>query len=344
MQLKGVHSVKMRLAGGKTATYHYAWRGGPRLTGKPGTDAFTNSYNAAIASRKVIPTGTMFSLIASYRASSEFKSLADRTQKDYRRYLAMIEAKFGGMPLDVLDDPRVRGDFKEWRDSLAHSPRAADLAWTILARVLSVAKDRGKILTNPCERGGRLSKADRSDRIWSEEMVAKALATFPKPLAWVLHFAVWTGQRQGDLLKLTWRAIDGDVIRLKQGKRGRRVNVPISKPLRAVLETIPKRSPVILTSSDKKPWTSDGFRASWRRACARAGIEGVTFHDLRGTTVTRLAEEGAPEAEIATITGHSLRDVGKILDAYLGRTQRLGESAIARLERKETRTQSVKKV
>jgi hypothetical protein len=40
----------------------------------------------------------------------------------------------------------------------------------------------------------------------------------------------------------------------------------------------------------------------------------VTFHDLRGTAVTRLALVGCIEAEIAAITGHSLRDVGRILD------------------------------
>ncbi|MGY4364678.1 hypothetical protein ACVW1A_000743 [Bradyrhizobium sp. LB1.3] len=41
------------------------------------------------------------------------------------------------------------------------TPRKADLAWTVLARILSFAKDRGIITSNPCERGGRLYVADR---------------------------------------------------------------------------------------------------------------------------------------------------------------------------------------
>ena len=62
--------------------------------------------------------------------------------------------------------------------------------------------------------------------------------------------------------------------------------------------------------------------------CARAGIKGVTFHDLRGCAVTRLALAGCSVSEIATITGHSLADVEAILDAhYLGRTVELVESA-----------------
>ncbi|MGB8749286.1 MAG: integrase, partial [Pseudolabrys sp.] len=56
--------------------------------------------------------------------------------------------------------------------------------------------------------------------------------------------------------------------------------------------------------------------------------------------VTRLALAECTEAEIATITGHSLRDVRSILDAhYLHRDPALAENAIRKLER---RTESSK--
>jgi hypothetical protein len=64
-------------------------------------------------------------------------------------------------------------------------------------------------------------------------------------------------------------------------------------------------------------------------------VVGVTFNDLRGTAVTRLALAGCTEAEIVTITGHTLRDVRSILDKhYLNRDPALGESAIRKLEAK----------
>ena len=84
-----------------------------------------------------------------------------------------------------------------------------------------------------------------------------------------------------------------------------------------------------------KPWTAAGFRASWGKARTKSGVSGVTFSDLRGTAVTRLALAECTEAEIATITGHSLRDVRSILDAhYLHRDPALGESAIRKLEKR----------
>ena len=92
-----------------------------------------------------------------------------------------------------------------------------------------------------------------------------------------LLLALWTGQRQGDLLRLTWSAYDGKHIRLKQSKGGRRVVIPVGTPLKAALDAASKVSPIMLTTMDGKPWTPDGFRASWGKACKRAGVSGVAF-------------------------------------------------------------------
>jgi integrase len=94
-----------------------------------------------------------------------------------------------------------------------------------------------------------------------------------------------------------------------------------------------QRTHHILRTTLDRPWTRFGFGSSWRKACTKAGVVGLTYHDLRGTAVTRLALAGCSEAEIATITGHSMKDVGSILDAhYLHRDSRLAESAIRKLE------------
>jgi len=157
----------------------------------------------------------------------------------------------------------------------------------------------------------------------------------PKHLQLPILLALWTGQRQGDLLRLPWSAYDGKHIRLRQGKTKTRIPpIPVGRRLKVALDAMQKQGPLILTNSEGQPWTSDGFRASWRKACKRAGITDLTFHDLRGTAVSRLAVVGCTEAEIATITGLSLRSVRSILDAhYLHRDAALAESAIAKLEK-----------
>jgi integrase len=189
------------------------------------------------------------------------------------------------------------------------------------------------ITVNPCERGGRLYRPGRADKFWGESDIAGLFKVAGPPIQLAATLALWTGQRQGDLLRLPWSAYDGKYIRLRQAKTGRRVVVPVGEPLRVVLDRIARHSTLVLTNSRGRPWTSDGFRTSWGKACAKAGITGLTFHDLRGSAVVRLAIADATVPQIATLTGHSLKDVEAILDAhYLGRDVKLAEIAIAKLE------------
>lgn len=334
VRLKGINRVTKRLADGSTRTYFYAWKGGPKLPGKPGDPEFIAAYNAAVAQKIQPPQGVLMSILQGFQASSDWDDLAPRTRRDYVNLIKIIEKKFGDFPLSALSDRRTRGVFMEWRDERAKaSRRQADYGWQVLARVLSWAHGRGLVIANPCERGGRLYRGSRAEFVWTDADEAAFLASAPKHLHLALILALWTGQRQGDLLRLTWPQYDGKVIRLQQGKTGARVQVPVGSPLKAALDADRGKAGPILLNSDGEPWTADGFRSSWRKACAAAGIVGVTFNDLRGTAVTRLALAGCTEAEIATITGHSLRDVRSILDAhYLNRDPALGESAIRKLE------------
>ena len=337
IRLKGLNSKKKKLADGSVVTYHYAWKGGPRLTGKLGSPEFIASYREAVTAKKAAPVGLLLSLIQAYQGSADFTDLRDRTRLDYVKQIKLIEKQFGDFPLTALSSRGTRAVFMGWRDELAlKSRRQADYAWTVLGRVLSWSKNRGLISDNPCERGGSLYRDSRNEHVWSAEDEAAFYRSAPKHLHLPVLMALWTGQRQGDLLRLTWSAYDGRTIRLKQSKTGARVVIPVGAPLKAALDAnvVERQSLIILLSTDGTPWTEDGFRSSFSKARIKAGIRDVTFNDLRGTAVTRLAIAGATEAEIATITGHALRDVRSILDSnYLNRDPVLGENAIRKLEK-----------
>jgi integrase len=150
-------------------------------------------------------------------------------------------------------DPEIRGEFKRWRDKLADKPRTADYAWATLARVLSFAKDRGRIAVNPGVAVGRLYKADRIDRIWGEAEIASVLSVAPPELELALMLAVWTGQRQGDLLRLPWSGYTRTHIRLRQSKTRRAVVIPVSIYLKEFLQHAPRRSTLILTNTRGLP-------------------------------------------------------------------------------------------
>jgi integrase len=292
MQLRGINCVTKRLADGTRRTYWYAWKGGPPLHGEPGTPEFVASYNEAVAKKKITPpTGVLLALLFRFQESAEFQfGISERTRRDYIKQIKRIERDFGDFPIKALDDPRARSVFLEWRDKVAQtSLRQADYAYGTLARILSWAHNRGLIAKNPCSKGGKLYHGSRASKIWHEEEVARFLRTAPPYLRLAMLLAVNTGQRQGDLLRLPWSAYDGESIKIRQRKTGAYVPIPVTDELKAALDAAPRQSPIMLTNSDLKPWSESGFQSAWGKATTRAGIRGLTFHDLRGTAVVTLA-------------------------------------------------------
>src|SRR5205814_10368164 len=87
----------------------------------------------------------------------------------------------------------------------------------------------------------------------------------------------------------------------------------------------------MLLKTGGKAWAT---RASFSKTFGEvlrkvARIEYRTFHDLRGTAVTRLFIAGCDVPEIATITGHTLKSVEVVLDRhYFHRDIKLAERAM----------------
>lgn len=336
VQLKHVHIVRTRLADGRRAEYHYAWKGkgAPRLQGAPGSPEYMASYHAAHASRKQPTTGAFLDLIVAFKASPEFEGLSPHTDRAYRRYLDQIQAEFGDLPLDALDDPEVRKEFIRWRNTMRDRPRTADYAVGTLKRLLAWAVAEVRIGTNQAEPIGRLHSVDRSDSIWTPAEMKALKARATDELQWAVELAMHTGLRQGDLVRLPWSAYDGEsfTCRPSKSKRfGREVIIPATLDCRRLMAHIPKRGPVILTTSrGKRPWTTDGLRSSFGKACDDAGIE-RTFHDLRRTAATNLLKAGLDASTVALVMGWEEDAVEGLKRKYVSRSA-VVKAALAKLE------------
>lgn len=333
-ELHGVNTTRKRLKDGSVRVYFYHRATGQRLRGKPGSPEFLQDYAAAERLMQDRHAGTLNGLIRDYSLSVKFERLADSTKIEYARMLTKVEARFGSMPIAALDDPRVRRDFMEWHESIARESgaREADNRLSVLSAVLTWAARQSRIGANHVAGFERLHRVDRSDMIWLPEHVEAFMKVAPVEMQRALILALHTGQRQGDLLRLSWSNYSDGWIDLRQGKTGRRVQLPCTKTLRATLDTIPRENAVILTTKTGRPWTARYFKAQWEAVSKAVGIADLHFHDLRGTAVTMLAEAGCTAPQIAAITGHSLKHVTNILDRYLARTRVLAGEAIARFE------------
>ena len=124
-----------------------------------------------------------------------------------------------------------------------------------------------------------------------------------------------TGARRGELVGLTWDRVDlrAGTAFLEVTKSGERRTLPIRGPaLKSLTEYSKVRrldSKFVFPSLDGRKAFS--FRPYWERAVTRAELEDFRFHDLRHTTASYLAMNGATLIEIADVLGHKTLEMVK---------------------------------
>lgn len=316
VRMKGVHKVTRRLADRSKRTYYYAWRGGPRMENTdPQSRAFMREYIELTAERNQDPVkGCLGELINEYKASPDFDNLADSTKEINGYSIKRIMDRYFDFPLQALSEKGARREFMQWRNDLAKERglAAADRAMSILKRILQYGINMEMIDTHPLKDVNKVYNGSRKDIIWTDLDIEKLKSAGNEKITQALILGLWTGQRQGDLLKLRWNAYDGHTLSVEQSKTKTYVRVKVSTELKTMLDSMERTAVTILTNQAGKPWGS-GFKSSWRKACDRAGIEGLNFHDLRGTFVTLAWRNGATIEEISDVTGHSIKDAERII-------------------------------
>lgn len=256
---------------------------------------------------------TVASVAREYIASPQYRGLKPNSQKLYDRFLNSIVAEYGEVEIVKIKRRHVLTH----RDAMADTPAMANevhKVWTVL---LSFAVEREYIPYHPALRIKKLPISEHAR--WPEGLVEKALTpgALPEHLRRAVVIAVYTGQREGDCIRMLWSDYDGSVISLVQQKTGKRLVVPCHSALRAELDAwkAAANSTHILVRPDGTPWRrADLFSASFgqyvrRRnsdgALLRPEFDGFVFHGLRKVAAARLAEAGCSIHEIAAITGHS---------------------------------------
>jgi integrase len=219
-------------------------------------------------------------------------------------------------------------------DVLQHVLAAAVPTYLAESPIVGLSDLRGET-TEP----GVLSRADE----------AKILAVLPPADQALVIAALDTLARVSDLLRLRWKDDHGDHFVFHFPKTGRRYESPISSRLRAALDRLPRRGTYIFRHrrKAKKPrqWTHS-VKQMFERACEKAGVaygrgKGVTFHGLRHTGATRLANAKTNLRDIQAIGGwKSMRMLERYLhpsDAQQAAVEGIGEGVFLRLESEPSR-------
>lgn len=199
-------------------------------------------------------------------------------------------------------------DFSTYRDERLKevAPKTVQHELSLFSSVFNVAKRDWSIpVENPITsiRKPKLPKGRERRLVDDEEerLLAAASRSRAATLKLCIVLAIETGMRRGEIAGLTWDQIDlhNHIIRLDMTKNGDSRVVPLSVAAENAIRQLPR--PLHggrLTSFHD----SNGLGDAFERACKRAGIVGLTFHDLRHEAASRMAKT-MPAPTLAKVLG-----------------------------------------
>ena len=343
LDLKHIHKVKKRLADGSVRCYYFHRLTGKKIDAEYGTLAFVEAYKAAgIKDAVIVPeraTVTFADILKDYTASQDFLGKAISTQKQERPMLAKLADHWGTLPALALNEEAIRGDFLEWRDEIAaRSARQADYYIGLLRTVIQWGWDRRKygIVINHAARPGRLHTETRIDITWPRDKALLVYQNAPDHLRFPFMFAFHTAWRQADILSLDFSKFDGvcfSQAAVSRTKKKVPFFAPCTKAMFGYLASIGRDVGPVFLNASGRPWYPKSFQNEFGEFLRDAGIEGLHFHDARGTVQTVLGEHGLSDLQISSITGHKLKEKNQILGSYANRTKLMAQRVIETLEK-----------
>jgi len=369
---KHVHVTKPR---GKEYFAYHPWRGTKRagkrvpLPGMPykpdGTpnEEWWAAYREAAGQPAPAPKAETFgALIAAREKSAEWAKLSEGTRVEWGRHHKTINKAWGGLlvksvePKHVMalrdafaDIPPAAPELREKAlDAYANRPGAANNLLRALSALVKWSIPRGWRPDNPCQHVPKFEDGE-GYLPWPMRAIEHYKKHGEPHLWWVAAHALYTGQRQGDVLNMRKADVRDGEIRVKQAKTNKPLWIPLHRDLRSIQDEmretlkewskkweVPRVSSHLLVNSRGAEWTQDGFRASWqtemgRRIFGPFRTHRLVFHGLRKSAVVMLLEAGCTTAEVAAITGQSMQMVEHYAEKVNQR--QLARAAILKWER-----------
>lgn len=210
-------------------------------------------------------------------------------------------------PLSEYAMANVRGrevaEYIEQREAEGRAPNTIRLDLALIGRMFEIArKEWDWPVGNPVREVSKPKVPRGRDRRLEEGEEERLLQACRPQFRAVIHWALATAMRREEIAHLRWEHINlkGRTAHLPKTKNGDARSVPLSRRARAILRAIPKRE-----DGSVFGMSPNAITLSMRRATAAADIEGLTFHDLRHESVSRLFERTNLDAlQISRISGH----------------------------------------
>jgi integrase len=276
-----------------------------RLWSAFGTPEFQSEYEAALAGQPVVkqrtPSGSLLWLYERYRETSNWRDLSAATRRQRENIFEGVMNAAGIQPYRSI----TRDIVAKGRDRRHATPSQARNFLDALRGLFRWAMEAGLVNEDPTA-NVKNPKRPRGEgfAVWTEEEITRYQSLWPtgtRQRVW-LDVLLYTGLRRGDAVQLGRQHARNGVILFRTEKTGSEVTLPILLPLQATLAAGPVGELNYICGERGQKLTKESFGNLFREACRQAGIE-KSAHGIRKAAATRLAENGASQAELEAIFG-----------------------------------------
>jgi integrase len=241
----------------------------------------------------------------------------------YEKYAGVIRGFLSSLGRSVALAQVTETDILKFRDRLFAEGRTAQtvnqLVRVILKRAFRVAVESGEIQRNPVALVRALRGTRATKGTFTPEQIAKLLAASTGDWHGIILAGYYTGSRLGDLKGLKWESVSPDMgtITFTQGKTDQFIVIPCHAELKQWLESQLRTGNVFPTLATKRiPHLSREFTRLLEQAEIETGeirkrkgphgkkVAALSFHSLRHSFTSHLANAGVPSEIRQMLTGH----------------------------------------
>ena len=248
---------------------------------------------------------------------------AERYSIVVEKFLASLGQK-ARRPLGALTSRDVES-FRNQSIDDGKAPKTISIEIKILRTVLNVARRQGRITANPAEAVELPKIVSHTRDLFTPEQVRMLLAAAKDEWQTAILTGYYLGARLTDVVNLTWENVDltGGVITYEQRKTGKPVTAPLHPDLKDHLLKLAgdnPRAPLCPALQKRSVGGRKGLSVSFTNIMRDAGIgqqqvkgkgkqgrkfSKLSFHSLRHTFTSALANANVPAEVRQKLTGHA---------------------------------------
>lgn len=245
-----------------------------------------------------MPQRTVKDLLERYLRDHSAPNKAALTHRRDRSLAAHLLRAFGDIPLDQLRPARL-AEYKASRRAQGIAPKTLNDELGLLGHAYKLAMMEWEWVTEiPVLKIAKEKVRNGIERWLTAEEEQRLLAVSPSWLQEIIVFALHTGMRRGEILKLQWSHVDlaRRTLTILEQKNGSRDTLPVNDTAMEVLQARAamrtSSSAAVFMNGAGHPREARNLLRAFYPAMRKAGITRFRFHDLRHTFATRLIQAG----------------------------------------------------